>query len=76
MKLLEEGIDKLILLLHLSEEVLAFIWGTSGFSALNNTVVLARFAALAHVLAWRKITFHLETLAIRARSGKSVGGPG
>lgn len=35
------------------------LWGTSGLSAFDNTVVLARFAALAHVLAWRKITFHL-----------------
>ena len=35
------------------------LWGASGFSAFDNTVVLARFAALAHVLAWRKITFHL-----------------
>jgi len=32
---------------------------TSGFSALNNTFVLARSAALAHILARREVAFHL-----------------
>jgi len=32
---------------------------TSGFPALNNTSVLARFAALAHILARREVAFHL-----------------
>ena len=35
------------------------LWGTSWFSAFDNTIMLARSAALAHVLARRKITFHL-----------------
>jgi hypothetical protein len=32
---------------------------TSGFSALNNTIVLTRSTALAYILARRKVTFHL-----------------
>ena len=35
------------------------LWCTPGFSALNNTVMLALSAALAHVLTGRKITLHL-----------------
>jgi hypothetical protein len=35
------------------------LWCAPGLSALNNTVVLARFAALAHIFSWRKIAFHL-----------------
>jgi hypothetical protein len=35
------------------------LWHTSWFSALDNTVVLAQFAVLAHALARRKIMFHL-----------------
>lgn len=42
------------------------LWGTSGFSAFDNTVMLARSTALAHVLARRKVTFHLIE---RTRSG-------
>ena len=35
------------------------LWRTSGFSAFDNTFVLARPAALAHVLTRREIAFHL-----------------
>jgi len=71
-QLLEERIDKLILLPHHFEEVLAFTRCTSEFPTLNNTFVLAGSAALAHILARREVAFHLETLAIRARSRRPI----
>ena len=37
----------------------SLFWRTSGFSAFDNTFVLARPAALAHVLTRREIAFHL-----------------
>jgi len=37
------------------------LWRTSGFSAFDNTFVLARPAALAHVLTRREIAFHLTS---------------
>jgi len=68
-QLFEERLDDHVLLLHLCEEVFAFVWRTSRLSAFNDAVMLACLTALAHVFTRKKKAFHLETLAIGAGTG-------